>query len=137
MALAYDLVKDRPTYSMEADRTVLEAARYMTERNIGALPVMKNGQLAGIFSERDIMTRVVSAGRAPGTTKLSEVMTPNPKAVDTKETIEDCMYLLREFGFRHLLITDGKDLKGLLSLRDILLAYAAEKEGGGAQRVAV
>jgi CBS domain-containing protein len=62
-------------------------------------------------------------------------MTPNPKAVDPNETIEDCMFLLREFGFRHLLITDGKELKGLLSLRDILLAYAAEKEGG-AERMA-
>ena len=136
MALAYDLVKNRPIYSMEADRTVLDAARYMTEHNIGALPVMKNGQLAGIFSERDIMTRVVSVGRAPGTTRLSEVMTPNPKAVDPSETLEDCMFLLREFGFRHLLITDGKELKGLLSLRDILLAYVSEQEGG-AERMAV
>src|SRR5437764_8436940 len=130
MARAYDLIKNRKTHSMEADRTVLEAARFMTEHNIGALPVMKGGQLAGIFSERDIMTRVVAAGRAPGTTRLSEVMTPNPKAVDPNETIEDCMFLLREFGFRHLLITDAKDLKGLLSLRTILLAYAAEKENG-------
>ena len=136
MTLAYDLVKDRKIYSMEADRTVLEAARFMTEHNIGAVPVLKNGQLAGIFSERDIMTRVVGAGRAPGTTKIAEVMTPNPKAVDPKETVEDCMFLLREFGFRHLLITDGNELKGLLSLRDILLAYVAEQEGGE-ERMAV
>lgn len=136
MTLAYEIVKNRKIHSMEADRTVLEAARFMTEHNIGALPILKNGQLAGIFSERDIMTRVVGAGRAPGTTRLAEVMTPNPKSVDPTETIEDCMFLLREFGFRHLLITDGEELKGLLSLRDILLAYAAEKEGG-AERMAV
>src|SRR5438105_4229525 len=121
MTFAYDLVKNRKIHSMESDRTVLEAARFMTEHNIGALPVMKNGQLAGIFSERDIMTRVVSAGRAPGATRLAEVMTPNPKAVAPDETVEDCMFLLREFGFRHLLITDGKELRGLVSLRDILL----------------
>jgi CBS domain-containing protein len=100
------------------------------------LPVLKDGQLAGIFSERDIMTRVVGAGRAPGATKISEVMTPNPKVVDPQETIEDCMFLLREFGFRHLLITDGNELKGLLSLRDILLAYVAQQEGGE-RRIAV
>src|SRR5438034_1068 len=78
MAPIYDLVKDRRVYSIDADRTVLEGARYMMEHNIGALPVLRNGELAGIFSERDIMNRVVAVGRLPGTTQISEVMTPNP-----------------------------------------------------------
>jgi len=128
MALIYDLVKDRRVYSIEADSTVLEGARFMMEHNIGALPVLRNGQLAGIFSERDIMNRVVAVGRMPGTTKISEVMTANPKAVNVQETIENCMFLMREFGFRHIPIVDGKELKGLVSLRDILLRYVAQKE---------
>lgn len=128
MSLIYDLVKDRRVYSIEADRSVLEGARFMMEHNIGALPVLRNGELAGIFSERDIMNRVVAVGRSPGTTKISEVMTPNPKAVSVQETVENCLFLMREFGFRHLPITDGKDLKGLVSLRDILLRYVAQKE---------
>ena len=74
MALIYDLVKDRKIYSVEADRTVLEAARFMMEHKIGALPVLRDGQLVGIFSERDIMNRVVAVGRPPGTTSVSEVM---------------------------------------------------------------
>jgi len=78
MALIYDLVKDRRVYSIEADHTVLEAARFMLEHHIGALPVLRNGELVGIFSERDIMNRVVAVGRMPGTTKVSEVM-PIPK----------------------------------------------------------
>jgi CBS domain-containing protein len=128
MSPIYDLVKDRRVCSIQADSTVLEAARYMMEQRIGALPVLRNGELVGIFSERDIMNRVVAVGRLPGTTKVSEVMTGNPKAVDVNETIENCMYLMREFGFRHLPIVDGKELKGLVSSRDILLRYIALKE---------
>jgi CBS domain-containing protein len=127
MAPIYDLVKDRRVCSIEADRTVLEAARFMMENRIGALPVLRDGELVGIFSERDIMNRVVAVGRMPGTTKISEVMTPNPKAVSVDETVENCLFLMREFGFRHLPITDGKQIKGLVSLRDLLLRSIAEK----------
>jgi CBS domain-containing protein len=128
MASIYDLVKDRRVYSIDAERTVLEAARFMMEHHIGALPVLRNGELVGIFSERDVMNRVVAVGRMPGTTKVSEVMTANPKSVSVDETIENCLFLMREFGFRHLPITDGKELKGLVSSRDILLRYVAQKE---------
>ena len=128
MALIYDLVKDRKVHSIDADSSVLEAARFMMEHSIGALPVLRKGELAGIVSERDIMNRVVAVGRMPGTTKVSEVMTANPKAVGVNETVENGLFLMREFGFRHLPITDGKELKGLISLRDLLLRYVSQKE---------
>ncbi len=128
MTTLRDLVKDRRIYSVEATRTVLEAARYMMEHNVGAVPVLRNGELAGILSERDIMNRVVAVGRTPGTTAVSEVMTANPRAVPADETIEECLFIMREFGFRHLPIVDGKDLKGLVSLRDVLMHQAAELE---------
>jgi CBS domain-containing protein len=123
-----DLVKDRKLYSVEASRTVLEAARFMMEHNIGALPVLRNGELAGILSERDIMNRVVAVGRTPGTTAVSEVMTANPRAVAADESIEECLFVMREFGFRHLPIVDGKTLTGLVSLRDVLMHQTAELE---------
>jgi len=135
MAMIYDLVKDRRVYSIDADATVLEAARFMMEHNIGALPVLRDGQLVGIFSERDIMNRVVAVGRMPGTTKISEVMTANPKSVNVDETVDNSLFLMREFGFRHLPITDGKQLKGLVSLRDLLLKYFSQKEAE-AKRIA-
>lgn len=128
MALIYDLVKDRKVLTTEADSTVLEAARFMMENRIGAVPVLRQGELVGIFSERDIMNRVVAAGRLPGTTKVSEVMTSNLKTVGVDETVENCLFMMREFGFRHVLITDGKSVKGLVSLRDILLRYVAQNE---------
>src|SRR6267378_63580 len=128
MTTLRDLVKDRKVYSIDAGRTVLEAARFMMEHNVGALPVLRNGELAGIFSERDIMNRVVAAGRTPGTTEVAEVMTANPRAVAADESIEECLFIMREFGFRHLPIVDGKKLTGLVSLRDLLMQRAAELE---------
>jgi len=123
-----DLVKDRKVYSIEGARSVLEAARFMMEHNIGAIAVLRNGELVGIFTERDVMNRVVAVGRTPGTTTVAEVMTANPRAVPVDETIEECVYIMREFGFRHLPIVDGKELKGLVSLRDVLLSHASEIE---------
>jgi CBS domain-containing protein len=130
MAHVYDLVKNRKVYSVDADRTVLEAARFMMEHNIGAVPVLRGGELVGIFSERDIMNRVVAGGRLPGTTKVSEVMTSNPKTVSVQETVDNCLFMMREYGFRHVLLVDGEDLKGLVSLRDILMGSLASKEEG-------
>lgn len=128
MALIYDLVKDRKVYTVDADSSVLEAARFMMEHNIGAVPVLRNGELVGIFSERDIMNRVVAGGRLPGMTKVSEVMTANPKTVAVDETIENCLFMMREFNFRHALIADGKSVKGMVSLRDLLLRYVSQKD---------
>ena len=123
-----ELVNDRKVYSVEATRTVLEAARYMMELNIGAVPVLRNGDLVGILSERDIMNRVVAVGRTPGTTAVSEVMTANPRTVSADESIDECIFIMREFGFRHVPIVDGKEVKGLVSVRDLLLRQAAEIE---------
>jgi len=123
-----ELVKDRRVYSVDATRTVLEAARFMMEHNIGALPVMRDGGLVGILSERDIMNRVVAVGRTPGTTAVSEVMTANPRSVPADESVDECLFIMQEFGFRHLPIVDDKELKGLVSLRDLLTRQAAEME---------
>ena len=128
MTTLRELVKDRRLYSVDANRTVLEAARYMMEHNVGAVPVLRDGNLIGILSERDIMNRVVAIGRTPGTTAVSEVMTANPRAVAADESIEECLFIMREFGFRHLPIVEGKELKGLVSLRDVLMHQAAEIE---------
>jgi len=123
-----ELVKDRKVYSIDAAVTVLQAARYMMEHNIGAIPVLRNGELAGIFSERDVMNRVVAAGRTPGHTAVAEVMTVNPRSVRLDESLEECLFLMHEFGFRHLCIVEDKELKGMISLRDILMQQAKDIE---------
>jgi len=128
MASICDLLRDRETYTVNAEETVLAAARYMVERNIGAVPVLQRGELAGIFSERDIMKRVLAEGRDPKTTRVAEVMTRDPKVVAPGESLENCMLLMREHGFRHLPVCEGKRLVGLVSLRDLLLRDLTEKD---------
>ena len=128
MASIHDLIRDRETYTVNAEETVLAAARFMVERNIGAVPVLQRGELAGIFSERDIMKRVLAAGRDPKTTQVAEVMTRDPKTVAPGESLENCMLLMREHGFRHLPVCEGKRLVGLVSLRDLLLRDLTEKD---------
>jgi CBS domain-containing protein len=70
----------------------------------------------------------VAAGRMPGTTRVAEVMTSNPRTVDADETLEDCLFLMKEFNFRHVLVLSEGELKGLVSLRDILIKVASAQE---------
>lgn len=128
MSSIYDLVKDKEAHTIRADETVLDAAQQMVANNVGAVPVLRDGELVGIFSERDIMTRIVAERRDPARTLVSEVMTAHPLTVDYRDSIEHCMVLMREHGFRHLPICDGKKLKGIVSLRDILLRNLTEKD---------
>ena len=124
----YDLINTQDTHIADADQTVLEAARAMVERNIGAVPVLRDGLLVGIFSERDLMKRVVVEARDPRTTRVDEVMTDDPLTVTPDESLETCMILMRRHGFRHLPVCEGKQLRGFVSLRDILLHDLNEKD---------
>lgn len=128
MPTIYDLVKDHETTVAQLGQTVYEVARVMVEHNIGAVPVVHDGQLAGIFSERDLMRRVVVEGRDPRATRVEEVMTTDPLVVCPTTSLEECMVIMRNRGFRHLPICDGKKLKGLVSLRDLLLRDLSEKD---------
>lgn len=122
------LLKDQAIVSVGTDQTVLEVAGLMVEHNIGAVPVLNQGQLVGIFSERDLMTRVVVAGRDPASTLVREVMTEDPLTVAPDDNLETCMTLMRRHSFRHLLVCQGRQLRGVVSLRDILLHDLNEKD---------
>jgi CBS domain-containing protein len=124
----YDLIKNQETYEAEMGVTVLEAVRTMVDRNIGAVPVVHNGKLVGIFSERDLMKRVVAEGLDPRRTCLAEVMTEDPLTINTNEDLQNCMSLMRRHGFRHLPVCHEGQLVGIVSLRDILLHDLDEKD---------
>jgi CBS domain-containing protein len=125
-----DLVKDREPFFVDPNRSVLDTVRYMVARNIGAVAVIDaEDQLVGIFSERDLMKRVVAAGHDPLQLRVRDVMTPDPLTVSPQEQINDCIRLMRDHSFRHLPVCDGKKLKGLISLRDLILHDLTEKEG--------
>ena len=123
-----DLIKNQETYQAELSYTVLETVRAMVQRNIGAVPVLHNGQLAGIFSERDLMRRVVAEGRDPRSTCMAEVMTDDPLTINMNEDLANCMALMRRHGFRHLPVCHDGQLIGMVSLRDILLHDLDEKD---------
>jgi CBS domain-containing protein len=126
----WDLIKRQETYSADMGQTVLVTVRAMVERNIGAVPVLHNGKLVGIFSERDLMKRVVSEGCDPRRTCLAEVMTQEPLTIGMNEGLEYCMALMRQHGFRHLPVCYENQLLGIVSLRDILLQNLTEKDDG-------
>ncbi len=128
MATIYDVVKHQHMECVETGQTVLEAVQLMVKHNIGAVPVLRDGELSGIFTERDLMKRVVAQQRDPATTRVSEVMTPNPVTVDIHESIENCMVMMKQHQFRHLPLCDGKKLMGMVSLRDMLLRDLTEKD---------
>jgi len=130
MAKISEIMREQRVLSVDAEQTVIEAARLMTEFNIGAVPVLRDGDLIGIFSERDLMRRVVAGGRSPAMTKVSEVMTAKPQTVSADADVEECMQLMREAGFRHLPVMEGAKLLGLISLRDIMMR--ARKPAGAA-----
>ena len=100
----------------------------MVQYNIGAVPVLQDGQLVGIFSERDLMSRVVVEGKDPARTSISQVMTDDPLTVAPNDDLETCMTLMKRRGFRHLPVCSGRELRGVISLRDILLHNLDEKD---------
>jgi len=128
MCSIYDLVKEQEMCVADVDDNVMEVAQAMVERNIGAVPVVREGRLAGVFSERDLMRRIVVEGRDPHATKVGEVMTSEPLSVSRNDDLEHCLVLMREHGFRHLPICEGERLLGFLSLRDLLLRDLSEKD---------
>jgi CBS domain-containing protein len=100
--------------------TVAEAARLMREKQVGAVMVVNDGKLAGVFTERDALFRVVAESRDVQTTRLSEVMTRNPRTVSPDMTFTDALHIMHEGGFRHVpVVEDGRPV-GMISCRDAL-----------------
>lgn len=126
--LISNLLKGQSVVSVGPDQMVREVARMMVEHNIGAVPVLSQEQLIGIFSERDLMTRVVVAARDPARTRVREVMTDDPLTVAPDDELETCLTLMRRHSFRHLLVCQGRQLRGIVSLRDLLLHDLDEKD---------
>lgn len=123
-----EIFQDRELFFISPDQTVSEAARYMSERNVGAVCVLEGERLVGILSERDLMKRVIAPNRDPGSTRVADVMTTKPIVVDFHESYEKCLKVMKQAGVRHLPVVDGDKLVGLVSLRDLLQVDLDEKE---------
>lgn len=128
-----ELVQDRRAdelISMPASASVADAVAVMTEREVGAVLVMtEDGLVGGIFSERDLLSRVVAQELDPKGTPLSMVMTRDPKFVSPGTSTEAALALMHLHRFRHLLVIDGPRVYGLVSMRDLVVQIIKSGEG--------
>ena len=129
MATIRELISNRTIHYVQPSQTVFEAASYMVDRNVGAVPVLDDAKLVGIFSERDIMRRVVTEGRDPLTTRIADVMSTDLRTVGPAASSEEAMCVMQSHGVRHLPVCEGRTLVGFLSLRDLLRCHLDEKSG--------
>lgn len=113
------VVEGQDLLTLDPNGTVRDAAERMADRGIGAAPVMNDGRLVGIFSERDLLKRVVAGGRDTGGTRLADVMTAKPVTVDASLAVVKALEIMLHSGFRHLpVMRDGQPI-GIISMRDI------------------
>jgi len=116
--------------TVEASATVAEAVAVMTQRRVGAVVIKNEDGLAdGIFTERDVLVRVVHAGRDPSTTPISMVMTRDVRFVTPGTTVEAALSLMHVNRHRHLLVIDGPRLYGLISMGDLVRLLIEHGEG--------
>ncbi len=123
-----ELVKRPEVHSVQKERPVLEVVQFMTQMNVGAVSVLEGEKLVGIFSERDLMTRVISKGLSPADTPVEQVMTRDPVVVDAQTSVEDCMRVMNQANCRHLPVVTAGKLVGMVSSRDLLLYNISQKD---------
>jgi CBS domain-containing protein len=120
--------KGHEMWSISPYATVYEALEMMADRDVGALLVIENGKLVGIFSERDYARKVILKGRASKDTTVSELMTQTVLCVSTKNTLEDCMTVMTSKQIRHLPVLDNERLIGIITLGDVVKRIISEQE---------
>ena len=109
------------------DVSVAEAAQRMMTDDVGSLAVVHDGELVGIFTERDVL-RSVADGLDPKSSKVSEVMTPDPDSLSPEITIEDAAAWMMAAGYRHLPVIADGNLIGMVSIKDVMWALLEERE---------
>ncbi|MCE5231999.1 MAG: CBS domain-containing protein [Mizugakiibacter sp.] len=119
--------KGRQVFAIEPERPVLDAVKAMAEHRIGALLVMRGGDLAGIVSERDYARKVVLHGRASADTPVAEIMSAPVVTVGPESTVEECMRLCTDRRVRHLPVVERGKLIGVVSIGDLVKATIDEQ----------
>ena len=115
-----DVMERKALITAAPDATVAKAAELMARRKVGAVLVLEHDALVGIFTERDVVFRVIAQGRDARATRLSEVMTIRPQTVDPEKSFGYALLLMHENGFRHLPVVEDDKLLGIVSARNAL-----------------
>lgn len=126
--LIRDVIRNREPYSMKAASSVMEAAEFMARRRIGAVCVLdEEGRLMGVFSERDLLNRVVVPRLDAASMRLGDVMSPLRAVIRCDETPQQALERMEQIGSRHLPVVDGEKWVGMLSMRDLLRVELSEQ----------
>ena len=125
------LIREQETIWLEPEASVQEAAERMAKHRVGAIPVLASGELVGIFTERDLLSRVVAKSLNPRRLRVEVVMTKDPVTADADVSLVRCLDTMLQHQFRHLpVLNDGKFI-GVISCRDIPVHYWSMQEKWG------
>jgi CBS domain-containing protein len=122
------IIAGRPMHTVRKGRTVREVVQELAANQIGAVPVMDGNRLAGVFSERDLISRVLSRGLDLDRTRVEDVMTVDLVTAHPGEGYDECLSKMNSRNCRHLPVLDEGTLVGFLSLRDLLAVAVDEKQ---------
>jgi len=112
--------KGSAVWSIAPNSMVFDAIQLMADKNVGALPVVDKGELVGIISERDYTRQVSLKGKSSKDTPVREIMTQELVTANSADTVSECMRVMTESRIRHLPVTEGKKMIGLISLGDLV-----------------
>jgi CBS domain-containing protein len=119
--------KGREIWSIDPDQTVYDAIAMMADKGIGALLILSEGKLVGVFSERDYARKIILQGRSSKSTRVREIMTGDPVTVTAEHTVDECMRIITHHRVRHLPVMDGDKLLGVISIGDLVNAIIASQ----------
>ncbi|MDY7565377.1 CBS domain-containing protein [Pseudomonas sp. RTC3] len=120
-------IHNQHVHTIAPNQMVLEALRVMAEKNIGALPVIEDGQVVGVISERDYARKIVLQGRSSIGTSVRAIMSSPVVTVNSHQSIETCMGVMTDSHLRHLPVVEDGQLLGLLSIGDLIKEAIAEQ----------
>ena len=115
-----DVLGPQTVLRMSVESSVTDAAKKMAEKHVGAMLVCKGEDVCGIFTERDMLERVIAPGLAADKTTLGDVMTPDPVSVTPRDTLLSAVFTMKQQLSRHLLVKEDEEVVGIISVRDIL-----------------
>ena len=119
--------KGTEIFSVSPDATVFEAVEIMANKNVGALLVIKDGNLVGMISERDYTRKVMLRGKRSRETQVHEIMSSDLTVVTSREPVENCLRMMTDKRIRHLPVVDGETLRGIISIGDLVKCVIANQ----------
>jgi CBS domain-containing protein len=123
-----DVIQEQALATLPPSAMASAAIELMVARRIGAIPIADSGRLVGIFTERDVVTRVVAAGLDATRTPLSKVMTPDPAVLSPSDSVRSALDLMNQRHFRHLPVIGNGRLMGIVSIRDLYRSVVDQME---------